>query len=152
MDLAFCTGELSCWNRKGPSPNCCHKVGSTESSRMRLDFPSLELRGLTRTMKTSPDHYSSSTKLYSWHYALGQVVFSCYLSFTPLQPTLGIDHGDLRLVCDCSVMENSSWSSQRTVILLTLLLEVVWNSAVSVATEDRRFLRSTNSQLSSCCS
>ena len=26
-------------------------------------------------------------------------------SFTPLQPTLGIAHGDLRLVCDCSAME-----------------------------------------------
>jgi hypothetical protein len=23
-------------NRKGPSPNCCHKVGSTELSRMSL--------------------------------------------------------------------------------------------------------------------
>jgi hypothetical protein len=26
-------------------------------------------------------------------------------SFTKLQPTLGIAHGDLRLVCDCSAME-----------------------------------------------
>jgi hypothetical protein len=26
-------------------------------------------------------------------------------SFTPLQPTLGIAHGDLRLVCDCSATE-----------------------------------------------
>ena len=26
-------------------------------------------------------------------------------SFTPLQPTLGIVHGDLRLMCDCSAME-----------------------------------------------
>ena len=31
MDLA-----LPCWNRKGPSSNCCHKVGSTESSRKSL--------------------------------------------------------------------------------------------------------------------
>jgi hypothetical protein len=36
MDLALCTGALSCWNRKEPSPNCCHKGGSTESSRMSL--------------------------------------------------------------------------------------------------------------------
>ena len=36
MDLALSTGALSCWNRKGPSPNCCHKVGSTELSRMSL--------------------------------------------------------------------------------------------------------------------
>ena len=26
-------------------------------------------------------------------------------SFTPLQPTLGIAHADLRLVCDCLAME-----------------------------------------------
>ena len=26
-------------------------------------------------------------------------------SFTPLQLTLGIEHGDLRLVCGCSAME-----------------------------------------------
>uniref|UniRef100_A0A8C7FEC0 Uncharacterized protein n=1 Tax=Oncorhynchus kisutch TaxID=8019 RepID=A0A8C7FEC0_ONCKI len=26
-------------------------------------------------------------------------------SFTPLQPTLGIAHGDLRFVCGCSAME-----------------------------------------------
>ena len=29
--LALCTGALSCWNKKGHSTNCCHKVGSTES-------------------------------------------------------------------------------------------------------------------------
>ena len=28
MDLALCTGAQSCWNRKGPSPNCSHKVWS----------------------------------------------------------------------------------------------------------------------------
>jgi hypothetical protein len=85
----------------------------------------------------NPGHYSSSTKLYSWHYAFGQVAFSwhwpnpdssiglpdgerdssfqrmCFhcsrvpmaASFTPLRPTLGLAHGDLRLVCDCSAME-----------------------------------------------
>ena len=30
MDLALCTGAQSCWTRKGPSPNCTHKVGSME--------------------------------------------------------------------------------------------------------------------------
>ena len=39
-------------------------------------------------------------------------------SFTPLQPTLGIAHGDLRLVCCCSVMETHF---RRTVLVLTLL-------------------------------
>jgi hypothetical protein len=37
-----------------------------------------------------------------------------------------------------------SWSSRRTVIVLTLLPEAVWNSVVSVATEDRRFLHATS--------
>jgi hypothetical protein len=74
------------------------------------------------------DHYSSTTKLYSWHYALGQLAFSWHpsdgevlfitpdnvftlfqnpirLSFTPLQLKLDIAHGDLRLVCCCSAIE-----------------------------------------------
>jgi hypothetical protein len=32
-------------------------------------------------------------------------VFPLTASFTPLQLTLGIVHGDLRLVCGCSAME-----------------------------------------------
>ena len=59
MDLALCVRALWCWNKKGPSPNCCHKDGSTESSRMSLyavalRFPFTELRGLARTMINSP--------------------------------------------------------------------------------------------------
>ncbi len=34
MDLALCTGAQSCWNRKGPSPICSHKVGSMEFSKI----------------------------------------------------------------------------------------------------------------------
>ncbi|XP_058258308.1 uncharacterized protein LOC131361290 isoform X2 [Hemibagrus wyckioides] len=34
MDLALCTGAQSCWKRKGPAPNCSHKVGSMELSKM----------------------------------------------------------------------------------------------------------------------
>ncbi|XP_051526065.1 uncharacterized protein LOC127424703 [Myxocyprinus asiaticus] len=34
MDLALCTGAQSCWNRKGPSPNCSHNVGSMELSKI----------------------------------------------------------------------------------------------------------------------
>ena len=48
-------------------------------------------------------------------------------SFTPLQLTLGIAHGDLRLVCGCA-----------------LLPETVWNLVVSVATEERQFLCATH--------
>ena len=91
----------------------------------------------SKPWQTAPDHYSSSTKLYSWHYAFGQVAIPWHLpnsdssvrlphgeawfitpenafpllespiaaNFTPLQPMLGITHGDLRLVCGCSAME-----------------------------------------------
>lgn len=29
MDLVLCMEAVSCWNRKGPSPNCWHKADST---------------------------------------------------------------------------------------------------------------------------
>jgi hypothetical protein len=54
-------------------------------------------------------------------------------------PELGINHGDLRLVCTCLAMENH-WSSLWTVLVLTLLPDAVWNSVVSVVTNDRWFL------------
>ena len=60
-------------------------------------------------------------------------------SFTPLQPTLGIAHGDLRVVCCCSAMETHFMNLPTSVFVLTLLQEAVWNSVVSVATEDRLF-------------
>jgi len=34
MDLTLCTGAQSCWNRKGPSPNCLHKVGNIKWSKI----------------------------------------------------------------------------------------------------------------------
>ena len=34
MDLALCTGAQSCWNRKRPSPNYFHKVGSMKLSKI----------------------------------------------------------------------------------------------------------------------
>ena len=37
-----------------------------------------------------------------------------------------------------------SWSSRRTVLVLMLFPQAVWNSVVSVATEDRLFLRTTH--------
>ena len=108
----------------------CSRV---QSSRMALCAVALRFifTGTTGPGKTAPDHYSSSTKLDSWHYAMGKVAFSWHLpnpdssvglpdgevwfitpenafsllqspSFTPLQLTLGIAHGYLRLVCVCS--------------------------------------------------
>jgi hypothetical protein len=106
---------LSCWNRKGPSPNFFHKVGSTELFRMSLyavvlRFPFTETKGPIPNHE-KPDHYSFTTKLYRCHYALGQVAFSWLLPNPDwfvgllLQPTLSIAHGDHRLVCGCSAME-----------------------------------------------
>jgi hypothetical protein len=57
------------------------------------------------------------------------------VSVTPLQPMLGIAHGDLRLVCGCMAME-THFMKLSTVLVLTLLPEAVWNLVVSVATED----------------
>jgi hypothetical protein len=61
--------------------------------------------------------------------------------FTPLQPTVGIAHVDLRLVCGCLDIGPISWSSW----------QAVWNSVVSVATEDRLFLRTTRFSTLSVC-
>ena len=120
MDLALCIGALLSWNRKGPIPNCCHKVAGTESARMSLYAVALR----------APDHYSSSIKLYSWHYAFRQVEFSWHLpnpdlsvglpdgeelfiipenAFPLLQSPMAASftphHSDRMLVCGCSAME-----------------------------------------------
>ena len=67
MYLALCTGALSCWNKKEPSPTYCHKVGSTESFMslyaVALRFPFTGIKE-PKPWQTVPDHYSSSTKLY----------------------------------------------------------------------------------------
>ena len=60
--------------------------------------------------------------------------------FTPLQSTLGIVHGDLRLVCGCSAMETHFMNLPMN-ILPMLFPEAVCNSVVSVATEDKIFVR-----------
>ena len=64
-------------------------------------------------------------------------------SFTTLQPTLGIAHGDLRLVCGCSAMETHFMKLPTKSSVLLLLPEAVWNSVVSVAIEDTQFLSAT---------
>jgi hypothetical protein len=88
------------------------------------------IQPLTGTKGPSPNHEKQHmTKLYSWHYAFGQLAFSWHppkpdlsvrlpdgeafillqspmaASFTPLQPMLGVVHGDFRLVCGCSAMQ-----------------------------------------------
>ena len=73
--------------------NCCHKVGSTELSRMYLTAVALRFP-FTGTKEPSPNHekrpynFSPTIKFYSWHYALGQVAFSWHL--TNLGLTVGL--------------------------------------------------------------
>jgi len=77
MDLALCTGVQSCWNRKGPSPNCSHKVGNMKLSKMSWYAEALRVPFTgTKGPKTTPHHNPPSTKLYTWHNAVRQVPFS----------------------------------------------------------------------------
>ena len=75
MDFALCAGAQSCCNRKRPSPNCFHKVGSMKSLGMlkHSEFLSLELRGQAQLLKNTI--IPPSTKLYIWHNAVRQVPF-----------------------------------------------------------------------------
>jgi hypothetical protein len=61
-------------------------------------------------------------------------------SFTLLKLTLGIVHGELRLVCGCSAMETHFMKLLTNSSCADVVPEAVWNSAVSVATEDTKFL------------
>lgn len=51
------------------------------------EFLSLELRGRTNSWKTTPQHHSSSNKLYTWHSEVRQVPFSW-------QPPQQLGHGN----------------------------------------------------------
>ena len=74
MDFALCTGAQSCWNRKGPSPNCSHKVGSMKLSKMSWYGETLRVL-FTGTKGPKPNPWKT-TKLYTWYNAVRQVPFS----------------------------------------------------------------------------
>ena len=77
MDLALFTGVQSCWTRKGPSPNCCHKVGSVELSNISWDAEVFRVPFTgTKGPSPTPEKQPPSTKLYTWHNAVRQVPFS----------------------------------------------------------------------------
>ena len=61
-------------------------------------------------------------------------------SFTPLQATLGIVHGDLRLVCGCSGMEAYFMKLPTNSYCADVSFKGSLELGVSVATEKRRFL------------
>ena len=82
MGLALCTGAQSCWNRKGPSPKCSHKVGSMELSNISwyAEAFAVPFTGAKRP-RPAPEKQSHtiippSTKLYTWHSSVRQVLFS----------------------------------------------------------------------------
>ena len=50
-----CSRGLYAETRKGPSPNCCHNIGSTESSRMSVYAVALRF-SFTGTKGPSPNH------------------------------------------------------------------------------------------------
>jgi hypothetical protein len=90
MDLTLCKGELSCWNRKGCSPNCCHKVGNIlESSRMSLYAVALRFP-FTGTKGPSLNHENSPRPLFLLHQTFPLLQSPMAMSFTPVQPMLGI--------------------------------------------------------------
>uniref|UniRef100_A0A3B3XFQ4 B30.2/SPRY domain-containing protein n=1 Tax=Poecilia mexicana TaxID=48701 RepID=A0A3B3XFQ4_9TELE len=56
MDLALCSGEQTCWKRKGPAPNCSHKVGSMDLSTKYsgiTEYTSVEVIPFYFRIKTS---------------------------------------------------------------------------------------------------
>ena len=69
MELTLCTGALLCWNRKGASPSCCHKVGSTKSFRMSLHAVAL-IFPFTGTKRPSPNHEKQPRPLFLLHQTL----------------------------------------------------------------------------------
>ena len=117
-------------------------------------------------MKTAPDHYSSSTKLYSWHYAFRQIsvllesvkprfckmvkhdssLQRTHFHFSRVQWRQALHHSS-RCLALCMVIlglcaagqpgKPISWSSQRAFLVMALLPKAVWNLVVSVETEDR---------------
>uniref|UniRef100_A0A3B4CFI5 Myosin binding protein C, cardiac n=1 Tax=Pygocentrus nattereri TaxID=42514 RepID=A0A3B4CFI5_PYGNA len=83
MDLAFCTGAQSCWNRKRLFPKCSHKVESMKLSKISWSAEALIVcfngtKGPGPTPEEQP-HNPPSTKLYTWHNAVRQVPFSWQL-------------------------------------------------------------------------
>ena len=135
MDLALRTGALSCWNLKGPSPNCCHKVGNTESSRMPLyavasRFPFTETKGPSpnhekqpQTIIPPPPNVTVGTMHFRQVASLQRMHFHC----SKIQYRQALHHSRWRLALHMVILDfyaaagpwkPISWNSQRTVLVL----------------------------------
>ncbi len=69
LNLALCPGVLSCWNRKGPSPNSCHQIRNTLLSKISpyaaaLKFPLTETKSPNSNHQTQPQTSSTDTYTY----------------------------------------------------------------------------------------
>lgn len=72
MDLALCTDAQSCWKRKGPIPNCSHKVGSMGLSKMfsypkAFKVPFTGSRGPSWTPEKPHTIMITCTKFHTWY-------------------------------------------------------------------------------------
>ena len=77
---ALCAGAVML-EQEGPSPNCSHRAASWNCPAslgvLKLsEFISLELRDQVQLLKNNHTPWSPSTKLYTWHSAVRQVLFS----------------------------------------------------------------------------
>ena len=70
ISVFTCTGALWCWNGKGPSPNCCHKVGSTESFTMSLNAVALRFPITGTTGPSLNDEKNNPRPLFLSHQIL----------------------------------------------------------------------------------
>ena len=123
----FMHGDIVMLKQERAFPNCCHKVKSTESSRMSLYaaaiwFPFTGTKARSPNYeKQAPDHYSSSTKLYSWLYVFGQVAFTWH----PPNQDLSIRRWNVT---------HHSWNSQFTHLKECLHTVLLYIHSVTVAT------------------
>ena len=128
MDLALCTGAHSCRNRKGPSPNCSHKVVSMELSSISRYAEAFRVR-LTGTKGPSsiPEKQPYTIIPPAPNFTLGTMQFSRWRSVicqsrervsTVLESSGGVLYttasnacialADVLLGCSCSAMETHS--------------------------------------------
>ena len=106
----------------------CIRTGRVLLSSAKPRFvwlPDGEARFITlENESTAPVQWRQALHHSSRHLALRMVILGLCAAARPWKPI--------------------SWSTRWTVLVLTLLPEAVWNSVVSVATKDRRFLRVTH--------
>ena len=94
---------------KGPSPNHEKQPRPLSFHPQTLQLALCIGAGSVLLASTKPRFVCRTARWQSViHHSRERVSTAPESNFTPLQPTLGIEHGDLRLVCGCSAMETHS--------------------------------------------